>query len=91
VDGSKDFGLIWSWLDWFEGCFPQIRPQQFIVPTQSRELGCNGGNVGNDLRDIINHSIESLQLFQALWSCPVYYFLDFLWCRVDAIIIYHIA
>jgi len=45
--------------------------------------------MGNELRDIINHSIELLQFFLALWSCAVHYGRDFLWCRVDAIIVYH--
>jgi len=47
--------------------------------------------MGNELQDIINHSIESLQFLLVLWSYPVYYSPDFLWCRVDAIIIYHMA
>ena len=89
VDRSKDFVLISSSLDRFEGCFLQICPHPFSVPTQLCEQGCGGGDVGNELRDIINPSIESVQFFLALWSCPVHYGPDFLWCRVDAIILYH--
>jgi len=78
-------------LDRFEGCFLQIRPQPFSVPTQFCEQGCDAGDIGNELRDIINNSIKSLQFFLALWPCPIHYGPDFLCCRVDAIIVYHMA
>jgi len=81
--------LICSSLDRFEGGFLQIRPLPFSVSTQLCEWGCEGGDVGDELQDLFNHSIESLQFFLALWSCPVHYVPDFLWCGTDAIIVYH--
>ena len=78
-------------LDRFEGCFLQIHPQPISVPTQFCEQGCDAGDIGNELRDIINNSIKSLQFFLALWPCPIHYGPDFLCCRVDAIIVYHMA
>jgi len=83
--------LICSSLDYFEGCFLQICPQPFSVLTQLCERGCDDGDVGNKLGDIINYSIELPQSFLALWFCPAHYSRDFLWCRMDAIIVYHMA
>jgi len=80
-----------SSLDCFEGCFLQIRPHLFSVPTQLCDWGFNGGNVGNKLRDIIKHSIQSLQFFLTIWSCPDHYAPAFLGYRVDAVIIDYIA
>jgi len=91
VDWSKDFVLICSSFDRFKGCLLPIPPQPFSVPTQLWERGCASGDVGNAMPDIINHSIESVQFVLALWSCPVHYGPDSLWCRVDAIIIYHMV
>ena len=91
VDRSKDFVLIYSSFDRFEVCLLQIRPQSFSVPTQLCERGCDGRDMGNKVRDIINYSIKLLQFFLVLGSCPVYHGPDFLWCRVDAIIVYHMA
>jgi len=65
VDRSKDFVHICSSVDRFAGCFLQIRPQPFGVPTQLSERGCPGGHVENELPDIINHSIKSLQFLLA--------------------------
>jgi len=83
--------VICTTLDGFEGCWLQIGPQPFSVPTQRCERGCNGSDVGNQLRDMINHSIVSQPFFLALRSCPVHYGPDFLWCRLDAIIVCHVA
>jgi len=47
--------------------------------------------MGNELRDIINHSIESGQFFLVHWYFPVHYDPGLLWCSVDAIIVDHIA
>jgi len=58
--------FICSSLDRFEACFLQIGPQPFSDPTQLCERGSDGGDAGNELHDIINHSIESLQFFLAL-------------------------
>jgi len=91
LDGSEDFVLICSSLYRFEGCFLQIGPQPFSVPTQLCERSCDAGDVGSELRDIINHSIQLLQLLLAPWSCSVDNGPDSLWRRMDALIVYHIA
>ena len=91
VDRSKDFVLICISFDRFEGCFLQIRPQPLRVSTQLCKLGRDNGDVWNKVRDIINHSIESLQFVLVFRSCPVHYGLDFGCCRVDAIIVYDMA
>ena len=83
--------LLCSSLDLFEGCFLQIRPQPFSFATHLCEWGCDGRDVMNELRDIINPSIEALQFFLVFWSCLVEYGPDFLSCRVDAIIDFDMA
>jgi len=59
--------------------------EKALLLMQLCEPGRDGGNARNELPDIIHHSIESLQLFMVLWSCPALYGPDFLWCRVDAL------